>query len=165
MGRKNLMFTLLIFGMCQVWQGIEYEWEICPECRLKQKVNFRYKYLLKPETWALQQLQHCDPTTPASAKLQLSDLVSPQQCCSGFSSSGMWRRVVGWAVPDVSKEFSAFNFSVTRSGPLPWRRRDYEASKLQELLTQQPKRHTHEVSNLQIKVACQLLAWTSPFCI
>jgi len=32
----------------------------------------------------------------------------PQRCCWGFESSGMWRRVTGWAVPNVSTDRSAF---------------------------------------------------------
>jgi hypothetical protein len=30
------------------------------------------------------------------------------RCCWGFTPSGMWRRVAGWVVTDVSKERDIF---------------------------------------------------------
>lgn len=61
-----------------------------------------------------------------------------QRCYWGFRSSGMWRRVVGWVVPDFSKEFSSFIFRGQRrdcmlrrwSHHVVWRRRESQTQVL-----------------------------------
>jgi hypothetical protein len=61
--------------------------------------------------------------------------------CWGAVSSGMWRRVVGRAVPDVSKDRDAFIVSVKKSKSLctawPWTLRPYDLPKRRGF-------HTHQ---------------------
>ena len=40
---------------------------------------------------------------PSVTTLQCSDAPTSDWCCWNFRSFGMWRRVVGWVVPNVSK--------------------------------------------------------------
>lgn len=87
-------------------------------------------------------------------------------CCWGFKSSGMWRRVVVWVAPDVSKDSFAFNFKVQAVQllglPEPCQRRRQCFSKFRELLTQRhgfTSRRNLSIVSVNVRIAHTFYIW------